>query len=59
MLLDKRRVISIIIISTAQSFCDMNKYVKFNNSDDIHYWSGNLLFHNNAYEEALKAFNDA
>lgn len=37
----------------------MNKYVKYNNTDDIHYWSGSLLFHNNAYEEALKAFNDA
>ncbi|CAD8191590.1 unnamed protein product [Paramecium pentaurelia] len=44
---------------TAQSFGDMNKYVKYNNSDEIHYWSGSLLFHNNAYEEALKAFNDA
>ncbi|CAD8102599.1 unnamed protein product [Paramecium sonneborni] len=44
---------------TVQSFCDMNKYVKYNNSGEIHYWSGSLLFHNNAYEEALKAFNDA
>lgn len=59
MLLDKRRVIKNIIFSTAQSFGDMNKYVKYNNSDEIHYWSGSLLFHNNAYEEALKAFNDA
>lgn len=38
----------------------MNKYVKFcNNTDDIHYWSGSLLFHNNAYDEALKAFCEA
>ncbi|CAK84146.1 unnamed protein product (macronuclear) [Paramecium tetraurelia] len=45
--------------NTAQSFGDMNKYIKYNNSEEIHYWSGSLLFHNNAYEEALKAFNDA
>lgn len=43
-----------------QAFVDLKKYIQASGHGQVEkYWSGNLLFHNNAFEEALKAYKES
>ena len=40
-----------------QAFADLKRYIQLRQDDlVVHYWAASLLFHNNAYDEALKAY---
>jgi hypothetical protein len=42
------------------AFSDLKKYLqKKQDEASSHYWAGSLLFHNNAYEEALRAYAES
>lgn len=59
MLLDNRRVGEGTLIALRQAFIDLKRYIQLNNKDaKVHYWAGSLLFHNNAYDEALRAYSE-
>lgn len=48
---------NLIINRQNQAFADLKRYIQLKQDDLIvHFWAASLLFHNNAYDEALKAY---